>query len=157
MKPMNKWIAASAAIAVMIIGLAASHAQAGEPPIRADKAHAMSHKEGFIAIKGIEDDYSVIFHIMRAPLGTSYSRNEYHVMVSVEKNGQALRGLHMSSTVRHPNDKVDDLAAMPQLGDWYMARYNLNHEQGRHLISVHFTVAGKKYSASIYYPEYIGR
>jgi len=157
MKPMNKWIAASAAIAVMIIGFVSSKAQAGEPPVRADTAHAMPHKEGFIAIKGIEDDYSVIFHIMRAPLGTSYSRNEYHLMVSVEKNGRALRGLRMSSTVRHPDDKVDDLAEMPQLGDWYMARYDLNHEQGRHLISVHFAVAGKKYSASIYYPEYIGR
>jgi len=157
MVSMNKWIVASAAIAVMVFGLSAGKAQAGEPPIRADKGQAMQHKEGFIAIKGIEDNYSVIFHIMRAPLGTSYSRNEYHLMVSVEKDGRALRGLRMSSTVRHPDDKVDDLAEMPQLGDWFMARYDLNHEQGRHLISVHFAVAGKKYSASIYYPEYIGR
>jgi len=157
MRPMNKWMTASIAIAVIFIGLAAGKTQAGEPPIRADKANAMQHKEGFIAIKGIEDGYSVIFHIMRAPLGTSYSRNEYHLMVSVEKDGRALHGLHMSSTVRHPDDKVDDLSEMPQLGDWSMARYDLNHEQGKHLISVHFAVAGKKYSASIYYPEYIGR
>ncbi|MDQ6987839.1 MAG: hypothetical protein Q9M25_08565 [Mariprofundaceae bacterium] len=157
MRPMNKWMTASIAIAVILIGLASGKTQAGEPPTKADKANAMQHKEGFIAIKGIEDDYSVIFHIMRAPLGASYSRDEYHLMVSVEKGGQPLRGLRMSSTVRHPDDRIDEKADMPQLGDWYMARYNLDHEQGRHLISVHFEVNGEKYSARIYYPEYIGR
>ncbi|MDX8391153.1 MAG: hypothetical protein R8K53_01090 [Mariprofundaceae bacterium] len=122
-----------------------------------ESSSVMQHKEGFITIKGIEDDYSVIFHIMRAPQGSAYSRQEYHLMVSIEKNGKPRRGLAVQSTVRHPNGEIDDLAEMVKLNGWHLARYNLNHEQGQHRVSVHFEVAGKKYSSHIYYPEYIGQ
>lgn len=115
----------------------------------------MKHEQGFIAIKGIEDDYSVIFHIMRAPLHDGYSRDEYHLMVSIEKDGKPIRKVKVQSTVRHPNGRIDDLTDMVQVGDWYLARYNLSHEQGQHRISVHFRIGSKRYHAHILYPEFV--
>lgn len=114
---------------------------------------SMRHGQGFIAIKGIRDGYSVIFHIMRAPQGAGYSRDEYHLMVSIEKEGRTLRGLAVKSTIRHPNGDIDFPENMVQLGDWYLARYNLNHDQGQHRISVDFRVGEKQYHAHIMYPE----
>jgi len=43
--------------------------------------------------------------------------------------------------------------SMMHMGEWYMALYNLSHEQGRHLITVRFNIKGKKYTAHAYYPE----
>jgi len=139
--------------AVVSLGVLTGSALALAGEADAHQPAAMQHEQGFIAIKGIEDEYSVIFHIMQAPQGASFSHDEYHLMVSIEKDGKALRGLPVRSTVRHPNGEIDELADMPQLGDWYMARYNLNHEQGRHHIFVDFKVSGTNYSADVYYPE----
>ena len=81
-----------------------------------------------------------------------YSRDYYHLMVSIEKDGKALTNLQVHSEVKHPNGTAETIDMM-LMGDWYMARYNLSHEQGRHWITVQFDVAGKQYSSGIYYPE----
>jgi len=112
----------------------------------------MEHLEGYVVRKGIEDDYTVIFHVMRAPEGMRHSKEHYHLMVLVEKDGRPVSGLEMKSIVSHPNRTLET-RPMLKMGDWYMALYDLNHEQGRHHISVHFSVAGKAYSADAYYPE----
>lgn len=109
------------------------------------------HEEGFIAKKGIQDDYTVIFHIMRAPKGMRYSKDHYHLMVVVEKNHKPLTNLQMTSKVLHP-DGTSEQKTMMHMGEWYMAMYNLSHE-GRHWITVQFKISGKKYSTGIYYPE----
>ncbi len=106
----------------------------------------MNHEQGFIAKKGIQDDYTVIFHVMR------YSKDQYHLMVVVEKDDKPVLGLHMTSKVLHPDGTTEEKPMM-HMGEWYMALYNLGHDQGRHWITVQFKISGKKYSAGTYYPE----
>jgi len=114
----------------------------------------MDHKKNFfVAQKGIEDGYVFIFHIMPAPEGTGYSRSNYHVMVSIEKDNQPVSGLALSSDVKHPDGMIEKPAPMMQMGDWYMALYNLNHEKGQHWITASFKQDGKTYSSGVYYPE----
>ena len=114
---------------------------------------AMKHEEGFIARKAIEDDYTVVFHVMRAPEGMRYSRNQYHLMVVVEKDGKPVPNLHLTSHVKHPDGTVEE-KRMSVVGNWHMAIYDLSHEQGRHWMTVSFTKDGKTYSAGAYYPEW---
>ncbi len=112
----------------------------------------MQHEDGFIAKKGIQDNYTVIFHIMRAPKGMRFSKDHYHLMVVVEKDHKPITNLKMTSKVIHP-DGTSEQKTMMHMGEWYMAMYNLSHEQGRHWITVQFKISGKKYSTGIYYPE----
>ncbi len=140
-----------------ILTLAIAVILMGQTPALAEHAtdqhgRVMKHEEGFIAKKGIRDDYTVIFHIMRSPEGMRYSKDQYHLMVVVEKNHKPVTGLQMISKVRHP-DGTTEQKPMMRMGEWYMALYNLSHEQGRHWITVQFNISGKKYSAGIYYPE----
>ncbi len=123
--------------------------------VRADTdiSYTMKHVEGFIARKGIEGNYTVTFHIMRAPVGMRHSKDHYHLMVTIEKNGSTLTNLQVLSRVKHPDGSVEK-KAMIRMGDWFLARYNLDHEQGRHWIVVTFTTAdGKTHSSGTYYPE----
>ncbi len=113
---------------------------------------SMRHEEGFIVRKGIRDDYTVVFHIMRSPKGMRYSKEQYHLMVVVEKEGRPITGLHMISRVKHPDGSVERKSMM-HMGEWYMALYNLSHDTGRHWITVEFEVGGEKYLAGTYYPE----
>ena len=114
----------------------------------------MDHKSNFfVARKGIEDGYVFIFHIMPAPEGDTYSRINYHLMVSIEKNGQPVSDLAMSSRIKHPDGSVEKNPSMMPMGDWYMSLHNFNHELGQHWITVSFEQSGKKYSSGVYYPE----
>jgi len=114
----------------------------------------MDHKNSFfVARKGVKDGYVFIFHVMPAPEGEAYSRSNYHLMVSVEKDGQPIHGLALSSRVKHPDGTVQEDASMMSMGEWYMSLYNLDHEQGRHWITVSFDQGGHRYSTGIYYPE----
>ncbi len=118
----------------------------------------MDHKSSFfVARKGVADGYVFIFHVMPSPEGESYSRTFYHLMVSVEKNGQPMVHLKLYSAVEHPDGSMEKKALMMQMGNWYMARYNLSHEQGRHWITVSFDLDGNHYPSGIYYPEWIVR
>ncbi|MDQ6960380.1 MAG: hypothetical protein Q9M27_05060 [Mariprofundaceae bacterium] len=136
------------AIAIILMGQAPALAEHAT-----DKhGQVMKHEEGFIVKKGIRDDYTVIFHVMRSPEGMRYSMDQYHLMVVVEKDGKPVTGLHVTSNVLHP-DGTSETKPMMHMGEWYMALYNLSHEQGRHWITVQFNISGKKYSAGAYYPE----
>jgi len=141
------WVAVCMVVSFFMIAQP-SGASDAQPVLRAP----MEHLEGVVARKGIADDYTVIFHIMRAPESMHYSKANYHLMVIVEKDGKAVKGLDMESIVTHPNRTLETKPMM-EMGEWYMALYDLNHEQGRHHISVHFKVSGKSYSADTYYPE----
>ncbi len=141
----------------LIFALTIAATLVGQTPALA--AHAatqhrqvMNHEQGFIAKKGIRDDYTVIFHVMRSPKGMRYSKDQYHLMVVVEKDDKPVLGLHMTSKVLHPDGTTEEKPMM-HMGEWYMALYNLGHDQGRHWITVQFKISGKKYSAGIYYPE----
>jgi len=125
------------------------HAAGQEAP----KTSTMKHEQGFIAIKNIDGIHSVTFHIMRAPDGTGYSRDEYHVMVSIEKNRKPVHGLQVSSEVIHPDGSTEGYNRMVELDGWYMARFRFGHDQDKHLVSVRFSDRGKSYVSSIYYPE----
>jgi len=57
------------------------------------------------------------------------------------------------SRVKHPDGHTTVRKKMILLGDWYMARYDLSHDQGRHWVMVSFDRNGKRYETSIYYPE----
>jgi len=140
--------------AVILLGaspaLAAKHTNGHKQ--KAGHNQVMKHEGGFIVRKGIQDDYTVIFHVMRSPEGMRYSKEHYHLMVVVEKDDKPVTGLQMTSKVLHP-DGTSERKPMMHMGEWYMALYNLSHEQGRHLITVRFSISGKKYSAGAYYPE----
>jgi len=114
----------------------------------------MNHQKSFfVARKGIDDGYVVIFHIMPAPEGTGYSRTYYHLMVSIVKDKKPLAGLQVYSDVKHPDGSYEKRERMMRMGDWYLTRYNLSHERGRHWLTVHFKVNDRTYSSGIYYPE----
>jgi len=140
-----------------IFALAIAAILMGQPPALAEHAMdkhglVMKHEAGFIVRKGIQDDYTVIFHVMRSPEGMRYSKEHYHLMVVVEKDHKPVTGLQMTSSVRHP-DGTTEQKPMMHMGEWYMTLYNLSHEQGRHWITVQFNKSGKQYSAGAYYPE----
>jgi len=145
----------SAAIMLAVLTLCmapASARTAGQQRI-SENRHEMKHGEGFIVKKGIDGNYTVIFHIMRAPEGMRHSKDHYHLMVTIEKDGKSLTNLRVNSKVKHPGGTVEK-RAMLRMGDWFLARYNLDHEQGRHWIVVTFkTTDGKKHSSGTYYPE----
>jgi len=140
-----------------IFALVIAAVMAGQPSALAEHitdnhGQIMKHEQGFIVRKGIRDDYTVIFHVMRAPKGMRHSKDHYHLMVVVEKNHKPITNLNMTSKVKHPDGTIEQKPMM-HMGEWYMAMYNLSHEQGRHWITVQFNISGKKYSAGTYYPE----
>jgi len=142
------------ATAIMFSGVlpALADSPANDQKIKTSHGQTMKHEGGFIVRKGILDNYTVIFHVMRAPKGMRYSKEQYHLMVVVEKDDKPVYGLHMTSKVLH-SDGTTEQKPMMHMGEWYMALYNLSHEQGRHWITVRFDISGKKYSAGAYYPE----
>jgi len=149
---------------LLLIGLLVSfaacslqqHAQApqSEKAVHDSISKSMDHKHSFfVARKGVRDGYVFIFHVMPAPEGEGFSRENYHLMVSVEKDHQAVNGLVVSSRVKHPDGMVEENASMMSMGDWYMSLYDLNHEKGQHWITVSFEQGGHTYSTGVYYPE----
>ncbi|RLL51536.1 hypothetical protein D8Y20_09085 [Mariprofundus sp. EBB-1] len=117
-------------------------------------AKSMDHEHSFfVTRKGVRDGYVFIFHVMPAPEGEGFSRENYHLMVSVEKDGQAITDLTLYADVKHPDGTIQKKAPMMQMGAWYMALYNLSHEMGQHWLTVSFEHQGKSYSSGVYYPE----
>ena len=143
-----------AVTALALIAAMSAVVQAGEEPKAPEVgSYTMKHVEGFITRKGIEGNYTVTFHIMRAPAGMRHSKDHYHLMVSIDRNGKALTDIDVLSEVRHPDGSAEK-KLMLRMGDWFLARYNLDHELGRHWIVVTFTtVDGKTHSSGTYYPE----
>jgi len=69
------------------------------------------------------------------------------------QNSKPLTNLTVYSDVKHPDDSFEPRLPMMRMGKWYMTHYNLNHEPGRHFITIAFDKAGKHYVSSIHYPE----
>ena len=114
-----------------------------EPKHGNNATQGMDHKKDFfVAHKGITSGYEMIFHVMPAPEGTGFSRSLYHLMVSVQKNGQPVTNLKLYSSAKHPDGSVESKMPMMLMGDWYMALYNLSHEQGQHWLTVPSEQAG---------------
>lgn len=114
----------------------------------------MDHaKRFFVAHKAIRGGYEIIFHVMPAPEGMGFSRKDYHLMVSVLQGGKPLTNLIVSSDAKHPDGSFEPRSPMMQMGNWYMAHYNLDPGTGRHFITIAFDRLGKHYFSSIYYPE----
>jgi len=121
---------------------------------REGATQAMDHKSTFfVASKGVNDGYVFIFHVMPAPEGEHFSRTMYHLMVSIEKDGKPVTDLHLYSAAKHPDGSEQTKEPMMQMGNWYMALYNLSYEKGQHWLTVSFDKAGKTYSSGVYYPE----
>ncbi|MDQ6967859.1 MAG: hypothetical protein Q9M14_04170 [Mariprofundaceae bacterium] len=115
---------------------------------------SMDHENDFfVAREGLSDGYEFIFHIMPAPEGEGFSRINFHLMVSIEKNGIPVDDLKVYSDVKHPDGSYQAKTQMMKMGHWYMTVYNLSHEQGRHWITVSFEVSGRVYTSGVYYPE----
>ncbi len=128
------------------------------PPAPSDSAvqasRVMDHQRDFyVARKGLADGYVLTLHIMPAPEGTGYSRTFYHLMAEVRHGGVVQDGLVLWSEVQHPDGRTEPRNRMVRIGSWYMARYDLSHDQGRHWLTVSFAWDGKRYSTGIYYPE----
>ncbi|MDQ6951888.1 MAG: hypothetical protein Q9M26_09520 [Mariprofundales bacterium] len=143
-----------AIMAVLLLVGGCAAALPHHPEMVALSSQLMDHeKDFFVARKGLEDGYEVTLHVMPAPEGTGYSRTFYHLMVAVKKDGVLQRDLQLYSEVRHPDGSVEQSKRMMRMGDWYMARYDLSHEQGRHWLSIRFKRDGRSYTTGIYYPE----
>ncbi len=145
-----------ALIALLLLSGCSVWSNMNNPETQSSSAgnHTMNHKKDFfVASEGIRDGYVFIFHIMPAPEGEGYSRTNYHLMVSIEKDGKPQTHLQLFSTVKHPDGSVEESGPMMQMGEWYMARYNLSHDKGRHWITASFEQNGQTYSSGIYYPE----
>ncbi len=139
---------------LMLVGACAVQQSATRPTGPAGVRQGMDHKSSFfVARKAVEDGYVLIFHVMPAPEGDGFSRTFYHLMVSVEKEGKPVPGLILYAGVKHPDGTRVDPAVMTQMGNWYVARFNLSHEQGRHWLTVSFERDEKSYMSGIYYPE----
>lgn len=140
-----------AVIALSLAGCGALHGHSGQVEKRSD---GMNHqRDFFVAHKGIEDGYEIIFHVMPEPKGLGFSRTSYHLMVSVQKDGLPVTDLKLFSTVTHPDKQREAATPMMQMGEWYMARYNLGHGRGQHWLTVSFERDGKHYTSGVYYPE----
>jgi len=119
-----------------------------------DANQTMDHKKDyFVASEGVRDGYVFIFHVMPAPEGKGFSRTNYHLMVSIEKDGKPQTHLRLFSTVKHPDGTIETKVPMMKMGNWYMALYNLSHDKGRHWITASFEQDGQTYSSGVYYPE----
>jgi len=137
---------------ILAVGLAQpviTHAHGDEPPQSTNVEHHIAPTPGMFLVKKEIDGYTVSFHIMKAKEGMQHG-GAYNLMVKVEKNGKALTNILINSKVSHPN-KESESKMLIQMGDWFMAGYDLGHP-GVHQIMVLFkTSDGKKHFGGIEY------
>jgi len=86
------------------------------------------------------------------PQGEGQDAPSHNVMIKIEKDGKAITDLVANSKATHPNGQSESKMMM-QMGDWYMAAYDLGHP-GQHQVMVLFKTAdGVKHFGGIDYPE----
>ncbi|MDQ6992413.1 MAG: hypothetical protein Q9M31_02990 [Mariprofundus sp.] len=126
----------------------------------------MGMMKGAYLVKKEIDGYSVSFHIMKAKKGMENAAHSHasgmhkegqdgpshHVMIKVEKDGKTITDLVANSKVVHPNGKSESKLLM-QMGDWYMAAYDLNHPGKHQLMLLFKTADGVKHFGGINYPK----
>ncbi len=111
----------------------------------------MKKMEGTFLAKKEIDGFTITFHTMKVKKGMQHG-GSYNFMIKVEKDGKALTDLIINSKVTHPNGKSESKMLM-QMGDWYMAGYNLDHN-GQHQLMVLFKTAdGAKHFAGVHFPK----
>jgi len=123
-------------------------------PKHANSVQVMDHIHSFyVARKGVGDGYELIFHVMPAPEGEGFSRENYHLMVSIKKDGKMMENLKVYSVIYHPDGSKENKVLMMQMNEWYMTVYHLVPESGRYGMTVSFEEGGRSYTAGIEYPE----
>jgi len=97
------------------------------------------------------DGYTVSFHVMAASEGMQHG-GSHNFMVKVEKDGAVQPLLAANSKAVSPDGKAVSKMMM-QMGDWYMAGYDLD-AAGRYQLMVLFkNQDGTKHFGGVYYPE----
>jgi len=110
----------------------------------------MGKQKMFLEKKNI-DGYEVSFHVMPAKEGMKHG-GSHNVMIKVEKDGVALKDVVINSKVFLPN-KTSDSKMMMQMGDWYMAGYDLDASGKNGIMILFKTSDGKKHKGSVYYND----
>ena len=97
------------------------------------------------------DGYSVSFHVMEATEGMRHG-GSHNLMVKVEQGANAIADLQANSKVVYPDGKEESKPLM-QMGDWFMAGYDLK-PGGKHQLMVLFKTAdGKKHFGGVHYGQ----
>ena len=97
------------------------------------------------------DGYSVSFHVMEAAEGMRHG-GSHNLMVKVEQGANAIGELQANSKVIYPDGKEESKPLM-QMGDWFMAGYDLK-PGGQHQLMVLFKTAdGKKHFGGVHYGQ----
>jgi len=102
---------------------------------------------------GLDDGYEVIFHVMPAPEGEGFSREHYHLMVSIKKDGKIMKGLKVYSEIHHADGTSEPKVLMMVMNEWYMTAYHLRPDSGKHDMIISFEHEGRSYVSAIKYPE----
>jgi hypothetical protein len=122
--------------------------------------HTMSGMERSMPMDGMSpkmflqkkeiDGYTVSFHVMPASEGMQHG-GAHNFMVKVEQGNTTMTDIAVNSKVIAPNGKAVSKMMM-QMGDWFMAGYDLK-QQGRYQLMVLFKTAdGQKHFGGAYYP-----
>ncbi len=97
------------------------------------------------------DGYTVSFHVMEAAEGMRHG-GSHNLMVKVEQGTNAISTLQANSKVVYPDGKEESKPLM-QMGDWFMAGYDLK-DGGKHQLMVLFkTPDGKKHFGGVHYSK----
>lgn len=78
-----------------------------------------AHKKKFLVEK-IIDDYTVIFHIMKAKPGKEMG-GSHDGMIKVAKDGEVLANIVMNTKVKYPDGSTQRKRTM-KMGDWLMRK-----------------------------------
>jgi hypothetical protein len=114
------------------------------------KGMDMPGKEGMFLVKRDIDGYQVSFHVMKPEEGMQHG-GSHNFMVKIEEDGKVITNVLINSKVVHP-DGTSESKMMMKMGDWFMAGYDLGHDNGRHQMMVLFKTAdGKKHFGGVYY------
>ncbi len=114
----------------------------------------MDHIHSFYVSRiGLDDGYEIIFHVMPAPEGEGFSREDYHLMVNIKKDGNIMKDLKVYSEIHHPDGTSEPKVLMMVMDGWYMTAYHLERASGKHEMIVSFEQGGRMYSSGIEYPE----
>jgi len=146
-------------ILVAIMGLMAACSTTAKLEKSDESKHSnakqvMDHIHSFYVSRiGLDDGYEVIFHVMPAPEGEGFSRENYHLMVSIKKDGKIMKDLKVYSEIYHADGTSEPKVLMMVMNEWYMTPYHLERDSGKHEMIVSFEHDGKMYSSGIEYPE----
>jgi len=145
-------------VLLLLVGLSAcsTHVNVEKDVVSKDAKsdQIMDHIHSFyVTRKGVGDGYELIFHVMPAPEGESFSRENYHLMVSIKKDGKLMENLKVYSEIYHPDGRHEGKTLMMQMNEWYMTVYHLERGSGQHGMIVSFEKDGRLYTSGIEYPE----